>query len=171
MTMRETISLDELRIMVHMSKRRVAYLLNSGLIPCEIRQRATHRYVIRRADAEQFAKDYMTHPEKYQVSGGVFSSVRSETALLTVDPERFRAYLKVQWREMSDILIAPDVEALIGYNQNTIRRWMKEERLSSVWLSDDRITTALWLIDLLVSGYGATITGKSEKHLELMRMK
>lgn len=48
---------------------------------------------------------------------------------------------------------------------------MKEERLRSVWLCDDRITTTLWFIDFLVSGYGATVAGKSEKHLELMRMK
>lgn len=101
----------------------------------------------------------------------MFSSVRRETAALTVDPERFRAYLKAKWREMPDMLTAPDVEMLIGYNQNTVRRWMKKERLCSVWLCDDRITTTLWFIDFLVSGYGANITGKGEKHLELMRME
>lgn len=169
--MRETVSLDELRLMVHMSKRRVAYLLNAGLIPCEILPRATHRYIIRREDADSFAQDYALHPEKYQTASASFSSVQCPTVPEHFDSERFRTHLTVRWRDLPDILAAPDVATLTGYNENTARRWMKEERLRSVWLLDDRITTTTWLIDFLATGYGATIATKSLEHRELMRLK
>lgn len=46
------ISLEQLYKMLHVSKRKAAWMLNNGIIPCRIRQTATHRYIIRLEDVE-----------------------------------------------------------------------------------------------------------------------
>ncbi len=169
----DTISLDELRTLAHMSKRRVAYLLNNGFIPCEIREKATHRYVIQRADALEFLSDYKEHPEKYTVEGNQFTSVKEtlRTPPHTVDPKVLRTYLINQWKDTPELLTAEDAERLTGYNANTVRRWMKEGRLRSAWLYEKRFTTTAWLIDFITEGHGATIVGKTAEHKELLKMK
>ena len=52
----EFISMDNVRIELHMSKRRLAYLLQNGYIPCEIRNSATWRYKIRTKDVVAYIK-------------------------------------------------------------------------------------------------------------------
>ena len=41
---------------LHMSKRRVAYLLQNGFIPCEIRDSATWKYKIRTKNVAAYIK-------------------------------------------------------------------------------------------------------------------
>ena len=53
----EFISMDNVRIELHMSKRRLAYLLQNGYIPCEIRNSVTWRYKIRTKDVVEYIKD------------------------------------------------------------------------------------------------------------------
>ena len=52
----EFISMDNVRIELHMSKRRLAYLLQNGYIPCEIRNSVTWRYKIRTKDVVAYIK-------------------------------------------------------------------------------------------------------------------
>ena len=40
------ISLEQLYKMLHISKRKAAWMLNNGIIPCQIRPTKTHRYII-----------------------------------------------------------------------------------------------------------------------------
>ena len=52
----EFISMDNVRRELHMSKRRLAYLLQNGYIPCEIRNSVTWRYKIRTKDVVAYIK-------------------------------------------------------------------------------------------------------------------
>ena len=46
----ESISLEQLYKMLHISKRKAAWMLQNSIIPCEIRGTATHKYSIRKED-------------------------------------------------------------------------------------------------------------------------
>ena len=46
----EIISLEQLYKMLHISKRKAAWMLQNGIIPCEIRNTPTHKYSIRKED-------------------------------------------------------------------------------------------------------------------------
>ena len=48
----EIISLEQLYKMLHISKRKAAWMLQNGIIPCEIRPTKTHRYVIQMEDVQ-----------------------------------------------------------------------------------------------------------------------
>ena len=42
----DTFSLEDLRVVCHISKRTARYYLRAGLIPCEISEKKTHCYTI-----------------------------------------------------------------------------------------------------------------------------
>ena len=46
----EIISLEQLYKMLHISKRKAAWMLQNGIIPCEIRNTPTHKYSVRKED-------------------------------------------------------------------------------------------------------------------------
>ena len=50
------ISLEQLYKMLHISKRKAAWMLQNGIIPCEIRPTKTHRYVIRMEDVQVYLR-------------------------------------------------------------------------------------------------------------------
>lgn len=45
----DTFSLEDLRVVCHISKRTARYYLRAGLIPCEISDKKTHCYTIRKS--------------------------------------------------------------------------------------------------------------------------
>ena len=50
------ISLEQLYKMLHISKRKAAWMLQNGIIPCEIRPTKTHRYVIQMEDVQVYLR-------------------------------------------------------------------------------------------------------------------
>lgn len=58
------ISLEQLYKMLHVSKRKAAWMLQNGIIPCRIRPTATHRYIIRLEDVEIYLKKQKRQGER-----------------------------------------------------------------------------------------------------------
>ena len=50
----DTFSLEDLRVVCHISKRTARYYLRAGLIPCEISEKKTHCYTIRKYKLKLF---------------------------------------------------------------------------------------------------------------------
>ena len=46
----EIISLEQLYKMLHISKRKAAWMLQNGIISCKIRNTPTHKYSVRKED-------------------------------------------------------------------------------------------------------------------------
>lgn len=51
------ISLEQLYKMLHVSKRKAAWMLNNGIIPCRIRPTKTHRYIVPKSALVEFLVD------------------------------------------------------------------------------------------------------------------
>jgi hypothetical protein len=72
--MSEYISGEQLYKMLHVSKRKMKYLIKNGYIPCEIQDSKTWCYRIQRNIAEQICKTLVANPDYYRLPVGLFNS-------------------------------------------------------------------------------------------------
>ena len=146
----EYITLDETRRMLHISKRRCASLLQSGVIPCTVSGKKTRQYLIRRSDVEQL--------------GELPAFVKPKTETYQAE---LRAWLENQWCNLPDALIPKDIERMTGYSQSAISGWLLSGKLRYVMIYGIQTVALVWLIDFMC-GEGNQIRRKSEKHKKML---
>ena len=149
----EVISGEQLRQILHISKRKCAWLLNGGTIPCSDTCQRTRRYSIKLDDVI----DYIISSENVAVN---VKPLRP--------PEGFREQLIDEWFDVPDVLTISDVAGITGYTPNAVDHWIVKGSLRSVTVQTGLITCREWLIDFYC-GDGYNIVKKVDKHLELLR--
>ena len=99
----EVISGEQLRKILHISKRKCALLLQSGAIPCTDSYQKTRRYAVKLDDVIEYI-------------------IRTENAAKRVQPQRppecFREQLNDVWFDVPDVLTITEVSAITGYTPN-----------------------------------------------------
>lgn len=148
----EVISGEQLRKILHISKRKCAWLLQSGAIPCTDNCNKTRRYAAKLDDVI----DYI---------------ITSENAAVNVHPLRppdgFKEQLIDEWFDVPDVLTIKEVSAITGYTPNAVDRWIVKGSLRSVIVQTGLITSREWLIDFYC-GDGYNIVKKVDKHRKLL---
>lgn len=138
----EYISGEILYRLLHISKRKMKYLLENGYIPYIDTGKKTHRYVIRIEDAERFKNLYTTESELQDCIKGNFSSgtpYKGKPKLIDGTPEnssRFKAFLSRKWKDEPDAVTAKRVAELVGIGPQRIRTLCQEKKIFSVKLND-----------------------------------
>ena len=61
----EKLSAEEICKILNISKRKCAWMLQNGMIPCKDSGKKTRRYTVLRKDLDAYIKDSAEHPEKY----------------------------------------------------------------------------------------------------------
>ena len=61
----ELLYAEEICKILHISKRKCAWMLQNGMIPCKDSGKKTRRYTVLRKDLDAYIKDSTEHPEKY----------------------------------------------------------------------------------------------------------
>ena len=61
----DKLSAEQICKILHISKRKCAWMLQNGMIHCKDTGKKTRRYTILLNDVLTFKTDYETHPEKY----------------------------------------------------------------------------------------------------------
>lgn len=149
----EVISGEQLRQILHVSKRKCAWLLNNGIIPCNDSYQKTRRYAVKLDDVI----DYI---------------ITSENAAVNVQPpkppEGFRELLLDEWFDVPDVLTITDISGITGYTPNAVDRWIVKGSLRSVMVQTGIITCREWLADFYC-GDGYNIVKKVDKHRELLK--
>ena len=74
----EIISLEQLYKMLHISKRKAAWMLQNGIIPCEIRNTPTHKYSVRKEDVLAYMAKSDREKRK-EIPVGIFNAKRQTT--------------------------------------------------------------------------------------------
>ena len=80
------LSLEQLRQKLHISKRKAAWMLQNGIIPCEIRNTPTHKYSVRKEDVLA----YMTKSEREkrkEIPVGIFNAKKTNNPRRTESPD------------------------------------------------------------------------------------
>ena len=117
--MAKYLSADELYRYLHISKRKLKYLLENDYIPCIDTGKKTHRFLIRASDAKEFKRRMDTEPgflsELYgQFNSGVYTPRKR---LIEPAPENcaaFQKFLTKQWADYPGALPTKLAAALIG---------------------------------------------------------
>ncbi|MBQ1997977.1 MAG: helix-turn-helix domain-containing protein, partial [Spirochaetales bacterium] len=70
----DILSGEQVRRILHISKRKCAWLLNNGYIKCKNSRKKSRKYTVLKSDLIEFIEDSQRCPEKYVLPCGEFSS-------------------------------------------------------------------------------------------------
>ena len=164
MSSEKLLSAEQTRKLLHISKRKCAYLLEHQIIPCEITDRKTHRYLVREEDVLAYAE----HADEI-ILPPVFSSAAGKSHQKKPDPQiKISDFLRV-WAKEPDALTPADVQRLTGYTGSTVRQWIKKRKLRSVTVQGRSLVAKEWLAEFM-AGYGERIWQKSEVHRVMLSL-
>ena len=158
------ISSEQLRSLLHVSKRRCVWLMKN-YIPHTDNGARTRRYTIRLEDAISFIKEYERSPDSFAAPAGQFNSKPCNTT--KVDIEALRLALEDEWYNIPDIL-DPVTVSRLTCSDTSVNRWLHKGILRSALAQNGRVTSKAWLIDFLC-GKGMRIAKKNEWHRELLK--
>jgi hypothetical protein len=161
----ETVSMEQLYQICHISKRKALWLLEHGVIPCEDSGKQTRRFSIRLDDVIDFLRRRYAGELDDVIPHGAFSSGGHETAEI-LDSEDLSALLLDRWEDAPDALTASEAEALCGYGDTTLNRWLKAGRVQGVTYRGGNLFSKESLAAFLASNAGQRISVKSELHRE-----
>lgn len=139
MTEKEFMSGSELRQYLHISTRKMKYLMDNNYIPHENTGLTTHKYRVRTDDAVRFKTRMDTEPGFLSELSGMFSN-RTEwhpLPMFEATPENceaFRRWLDSQWAELPEALPTQTAAELVGHSPQRIHEWIREDVLVGIKL-------------------------------------
>ena len=173
------LSLEQLRQKLHISKRKAAWMLQNGIIPCRIVDTPTHlRYYVSEEDLRAYMKQSVTESKKEFVRGQFSSrnkdAPQTEEAcgaeisvfayLSRKDRNKFERILEKRLAIYPDALSVYRVAKIIGYSERTIRWHIAKGRLFSTLQERKYLVSKYSLIKFLASDKGFAMQPKSEWH-------
>ena len=173
----EVLSGEQVRCVLHVSKRKCAWMLNNGFIKCQNTGKRTRKYTVLKKDLLKYIEDSQKHPEHYVTPYAEFSTAKyinknrrqylRKAGFPSSLPDGFRAWLENELEPIPDALTIPQVIATTGYTDNSVDRWLRQGHLKFVQTQTTKVIAKDWLIDFYC-GYGYTIAQMSDQHIELM---
>ena len=173
MTQKEFMSGSELRQYLHISTRKMKYLMDNNYIPHENTGHTTHKYRVRTEDAVRFKARMDTEPGFLSELSGMFSN-RTEwhpLPMFEATPENceaFRRWLSSQWAELPEALPTQTAAELVGHNPQSIHKLIKENVLHGVKIGAVQYIPKTEIISYMASPKKLA-TPRTEKYKELIR--
>ena len=173
----QVLSGEQVRRVLHISKRKCAWMLNNGFIKCQNTGKRTRKYTVLKGDLLTYIEDSAKHPEKYVTPHAEFSTAKygntrkprpRKTGFPSSLPVGFRPWLEQEFEHVPDALTIPQTITITGYADNTVNRWLRQGHLKSVQTQTTRIIPKTWLIDFYCS-HACTISQMSDKHIKLLQ--
>lgn len=130
--MSEYLSGDQLYRFLHISKRKMKYLLENGYIPVIDTGKKTYRYKVKRCDAEKFKERMEREVDFLRELNGRFgsgnSSQKSALDYIIEDNERkeFQEFLKKLWRKYPDALPAKKTAELVEISPQRVNELVRK---------------------------------------------
>ncbi len=169
------------RKVCHISPRLAQHLLESQMVPCEIKPQKSHRYHIATTDMIAFIRDRERHPERYglpedkkTVTHNSKRNTRrtgsrlSAQQLRSLTEKDYQAACQHAVSGLPDVLSVNQVRQVIGYCGKTICIWCRKKRLVSIRVRGLTLIPRLALYDFMISDSFRTIKTKSVLHWELL---
>ena len=135
--MSEFMSGEALARYLHVSKRKMRYLLQNGYIPMYDTGKKTHRYQVRIEDAEAFRDTMQNDPASLIHLNGMFTSQSKHKKETIIEPTKensdaFAKFLTKKWSKLPAALPTRDAAKLIGYDHRRINEMCKSGVLQGV---------------------------------------
>ena len=130
MMKKETMSGSELCRYLHISTRKMKYLMDHDYIPHENTGQATHKYRVYVKDARTFKRRMETEPDFLSELTGLFNSGCSSgkhppKERIVIDSESFQNYLLLLWEALPDALPTQEAARLISVNPQRIHEQIR----------------------------------------------
>lgn len=151
----------------HISKRKAAWLLEHGYIPCEDTKKKTRRFTILLTHAIQYLERLESEPEALRTPAGIFSSkyrTQARTITIIYDTQKLRIIIAQSLMDSNDFLNVTQASRLVGYSESTVSKWVVSGRLRSFRGIHGRIIAMEDLIEYMASDYATKIVVKSAIH-------
>jgi len=172
------LSLEQLRQKLHISKRKAAWMLQNGVIPCRIVDTPTHlRYYVSEEDLEAYLhKDQSERSREIPV--GVFSSRKEKSLpldmggrdhnnvnIVLTSNERavFIHLLEKRMEIYPDAMDINRVAKITGYSRTTIIRRVQNGDIFAV-MNDEYVISKEGVIEFFASDKAFRIYSKSKWH-------
>lgn len=128
---------SELCRYLHISTRKMKYLMDHNYIPHENTGQATHKYRVYVKDARVFKRRMETEPEFLSELAGLFNSGCSSgqhppKKRIVIDSEGFEEYLLLLWAALPDALPTQEAARLIGVNPQHLHEQIRAGMLHGV---------------------------------------
>ena len=172
------LSLEQLRQKLHISKRKAAWMLQNGVIPCRIVDTPTHiRYYVKE-DLRAYMKQSVTESKKEFIRGQ-FSSRKENSLPLDMggrDHNNVNIVLTSNERAMFTHLlekrmeIYPDamdinrVAKITGYSRTTMLRRVRDGDIFAAMMNDEYVISKASVIEFFASDKAFRIYNKSKWH-------
>ena len=174
----EVLSLEQMRILLHISKRKAAWMLQNQVIPCIVNdQMTTHKYMVRREDVDAFlrlpaAEQQARIPVGQFNARGAYRFAHPELHLKLTEPDRaeFVRYLEDFYASYPNALTLNAVREMTGYCRTTVNNWIAFGYVASAQLIDGPRIPKQSLIQFLASDRAFDIRIKSEIHIDLLHI-
>ncbi len=164
------ISKEQFRKEAHISKRKALALIQSGLVPAIDTHRKTRRYWIKREDVLHYIQEREVRPNKYRRK--IPPKVLCQGAYVEYDPctaIKLRRSITSIWSEVPDMLSTCMISQLLGYDADTVRRWLKKWAAARIRTQYGTLFSKKSLILALTGKEIQTMKYKSQEHFELLR--
>ncbi len=127
----------QIRRYLHISTRKMKYLMDHNYIPHENTGHATHKYRVRTEDAVRFKARMDTEPGFLSELSGLFSNrtewhPRPMFEATAENCEAFRRWLDSQWAELPEALPTQTAAELVRHNPQSIHKLIKENVLHGI---------------------------------------
>lgn len=159
------LTLDNVRCILHISKRKASWLLANGYIKHKNNGKKTRQYSIDIKDLFE----YIDTAETLCLPCGIFSSRGAIDSVFNLPPPaNFSQWLENEWTSVSDLLRLAEVAVITGYALSSVQKWTHKELLPCIWVQAKVLTTKEWLIEFFVN-HGQRIIRKSDVHLHILQ--
>ena len=183
----EIISLEQLYKMLHISKRKAAWMLQNGIIPCEIRGTATHKYAIRKEDVLAYIEK-SSREKRSEIPVGIFNAKKTNNPRRTESPDsdcggyfddthyklrgkeraRFKKMLEDLLSAVPDTLTVNEVVKLTGYSRKTILRYAQRKYIYAVNIMGKYYISKQSIINYLATDKAFKNTQKTPWHIAVI---
>ena len=172
MDKKEYMSGDELYRYLHISKRKMRYLLQNGYIPVIDTGKKTHRYMVKVDDAAAFHQQMLETPDFIFELKGRFNSRKPVAPLLEPTPENCKAfaeYLTELWADLPDALSTKTAASLVGYSFQRVQECVREGLIFGMTIGNVRYCTKDSFIEYVASAERVAVPRRTEKYYTLIR--
>ena len=172
MDKKEYMSGDELYRYLHISKRKMRYLLQNGYIPVIDTGKKTHRYMVKVEDATAFRQQMEQTSDCLFELKGRFNSRKPIPPLLEPTPENCKAfaeYLTELWADLPDALSTKTAASLVGYSFQRVQECVREGLILGVTIGNVRYCTKESFIEYVASAERVAVPRRTEKYYTLIR--
>lgn len=149
----ETMSKEQFYQVAHISKRQAQYLLQEGIVPCQIRKTVTHKYVIDTRDVIAYLESRpaqgtksITAMGKLHRYGYHLPDDLSPKLLIYL-----RAAYEAAFERMPDVMEIEQIGRVICYAYDTIYKWCASGKLKSIQVSNKHLIPKEWLFEFMLS--------------------